>query len=114
MELNREPAALIQGLIVPVLMGLALLFNLTTDVQAIVDAFLLAFGGVAAAVSISVNAALPLLAGFAKAFFALLIGLGLDVPPNWQATVMTVVAVSVAYFTRTQVIPKAPAVYHTP
>lgn len=104
--MGREPVVVFQALIVPALMALSLVLGLSDDTQSLVNAALLALGGFVAAVGVSVRSALPLLSGLVKAVIALLLGLGLDVPSNWQAAIMGVVAVAVAYFTQSQVVAK--------
>lgn len=104
--MNREPVVVFQALVVPALIAFSLIFGFSTDTQSLVDASLLALGGFVAAVGVSVRSALPLLSGLVKAVLALLLGLGLDVPANWQAAVMGVIAVAVAYFTQSQVVAK--------
>jgi hypothetical protein len=107
MELRKEPVVVFQALVVPALIAVSLVLNLSTEVQGYVDAALLAVGGVIAAFGVSVRAALPLLAGLVKAVIALLLALGVDVPSNWQAAIMTLIAVTVAFFTQSQVTAKS-------
>lgn len=106
MEIRREPIVVFQALIVPALMAASLVLNLNTSVQGYVDGALLAAGGFVAAAGVSVRAALPLLAGLVKAVLALVLGLGVDVPSTWQAAIMGVIAVTVAFFTQSQVTAK--------
>lgn len=106
MEIRREPIVIFQGLVIPALMAVSLVLNLSTDVQSLTDAVLLALGGIVAAFGVSARAALPLLSGFVKAVLALLLGLGVHVPSNWQAAIMGVIAVTVAFYTQSQVIAK--------
>lgn len=106
MEIRREPIVIFQGLIVPALIAVSLVLNLSTDVQSLTDAVLLALGGIVAAFGVSARAALPLLSGFAKAVIALLLGLGVHVAPNWQAAIMGVIGVAVAFYTQSQVVAK--------
>lgn len=103
MELRREPVVIFQALIVPALIAASLVLNLSPDTQGYVDAALLALGGFVAAVGVSVRAALPLLSGLIKAVLALVLGLGVDVPSTWQAAIMGVIAVTVAFYTQSQV-----------
>lgn len=104
---RRDPVVLTQALIVPTLMALSLLAHLGVDAQAYLDAALLAIGGFVAAAFVSVDAALPALAGLAKAVFALLAGLGLNFDPVLQTTVMGVIAAATAFYVRTQVAASA-------
>lgn len=104
--MNREPVVIFQALVVPALIALSLVFGFTTETQSLVDAALLALGGFVAAVGVSIRSALPLLSGLVKAVIALLLGLGLEVPANWQAALMGVIAVAVAYFVQSQVTAK--------
>lgn len=106
--MNREPVVIFQALVVPALMAVSLVFGFSDDTQALVNAALLALGGFVAAAGVSVRSALPLLSGLVKAVFAVVLGFGLDVPGNWQAAVMGVVAVAVAFFTQSQVTAKNP------
>lgn len=106
MELKREPVMIFQGLIVPALIALSLGLGLGTDVQGYVDAALLALGGVVAAFGVSVRAALPLLSGFVKAVFALVLALGIAVPSHWQAAVMGLLAAVTAFYVQSQVTAK--------
>lgn len=106
MEIRREPIVIFQGLVVPALIALSLVLNLGTEVQGLVDAALFAIGGFVAALGVSARAALPLLSGLAKAVIALLLGLGIHVAPNWQAAIMGVIGVAVAFYTQSQVTAK--------
>lgn len=106
LEPKQEPVMIWQGLVVPILMGLSLFFNLNTDVQSAVDAFLLAAGGVVAAFGVDWRSAMPLLGGGIKALFSLLAGLGLGLPPHVQVATMAVVSAVVAYVTQSQVVAK--------
>jgi hypothetical protein len=103
---KREDVMVWQGLVVPVLLGLTLFFGFSEVVQPLVEAFLLAAGGVVAAFGVEWRAALPLLGGLVKAAFALVAGFGLDLAPNVQVGVLMVVSAVVAYYTQSQVTAK--------
>lgn len=107
--MNREPVVVFQALIVPALIALSLVFGFNDTTQALVNAALLAAGGFVAAAGVSSRAALPLLSGLVKAVLALVLGLGVSIPANWQAAVLGVVAVAVAFFTQSQVTAKGNA-----
>lgn len=105
--LGREPVVVVET-VVALLLAVSLFFNFSTDVQALVNAAVVAVGAVAQAWTVSAEKALPLIAGAAKAIIALVIGFGVDVPPNVQAAVMAVIAVVVGFFLRGQVVAPVP------
>lgn len=99
---KQEPVMVV-GFVVTVLMALSLVLNLSTDVQSYLDAALLAVGGVVTALMLDWRKALPLLAGLFKAVLALLAGLAVDVPANWQAMVFALISAASAYVLQSQV-----------
>jgi hypothetical protein len=99
---KQEPVMFV-GLVVSILMAVSLVLNLSTDVQSYLDAALLAAGGVVTALMVDWRKALALLAGLFKALLALLAGLAVDVPANWQAMVFSLIAALSAYFLQSQV-----------
>lgn len=103
---KRESVMVWQGLVAPVVLGLTLFFGLNTEVQGLIDAFVLAVSGVIAAFGVEWRAALPLLGGLIKAGFALVAGFGLDFPPQWQVGALAVISAIVAYYTQSQVVAK--------
>lgn len=107
MQLSREPVAVVQGLLVPLLMAAVLLFHFPDTTVGVVNAALLAIGGFIASVGVSVDAALPLLVGLAKALLAVLLAFGLHVPEVTQVFVLSAISIVVAFFgTRPQVTAK--------
>lgn len=104
---GREPAVL-WGLVATLAQALLLLLNLDTGVQAAANAVLLAIAGFLTAASVSVDAALPALTGLLKAVFALVIGLGVDLPNTTQVAILAVVTALGAFFVRQNVIAKVP------
>jgi hypothetical protein len=111
MRFSREPVVLVQGLIIPILLAVVMLFRWPADTVGVVDAALLAVGGVVAALGVSVDATLPLLGGLAKALLAVLLQFGVHVSEEWQTTILVVVSIAVAYVTRPQVTAKVQANY---
>lgn len=103
---KREDVMVWQGLVVPVLLGLTLFFDFNPTVQPLIEAFLLAAGGVIAAFGVDWRAALPLLGGLVKAAFALVAGFGLELAPNVQVGALMVISAVVAYYTQSQVTAK--------
>lgn len=103
---TKQEPVMIVGLVVSVLMAISLAANFSTDVQAFVDAALLAGGGVVTAFMLDWRKALPLLAGLFKAVLALLAGLAVDVPANWQAMGFALITALSAYFIQSQVVAK--------
>jgi hypothetical protein len=100
---KQEPAALIPGLVVPMLMAITLFFHLNDDVQSAVDAVLMAAGGFIVMTMVDWRKSLPLLTGLAKAVFSLIAGLGLDMNPSVQIGVFAVISAVVGWWTSTQV-----------
>jgi hypothetical protein len=111
MQFSREPVAIVQGLLVPILMSVVLLFHFPDTTVGVVNAALLALGGFIASLGVGVDAALPLLVGLAKALLSVLLAFGLHVPEVTQTVILTVISIAVAFFsTRPQVTAKvAPA-----
>lgn len=101
--IGRDPVFTVQSAVAAVL-AITLFFNLSTDIQALVNAVVVALGGVVAAWMVAAEKALPLLEGLAKAIIALIVGMGIDVPANVQAGVFALLAVVTAYWMRGQVV----------
>jgi hypothetical protein len=107
MQFNREPVALVQGLLVPIALAVVLLCHLNDNLAGALNTLIMAVGGLVAAVGVAkADAALPLLAGLAKAVLAVLLAWGVDVPETWQTFVLSAVGIVVAYLTRPQVTAK--------
>jgi hypothetical protein len=106
MNFNREPVALVQGLLVPVALLVILLFKLPETTVGVLNALIMAIGGAVAALGVSVDSFLPLIGGLAKAVIAVMLAFGLHISDQWQATVLGVLSVVVAYITRPQVVAK--------
>jgi heme exporter protein D len=106
---TRFPVASVQGVIVPILIALVPVFGWTEGASGAVNTALLALGGVVAALGVSVDAALPLLTGAAKAVVAAVLAFGVHVPEVWQAAGLSVLSILVASWTHTQVTAKQPA-----
>lgn len=100
--IGREPVFVVQNA-VAVLLAATLFLNLSTDVQSLVNAVIVAAGGVAAAFMVAAERALPLLDGLLRAVLALVIGLGIDVPANVQAGIFATLAAIVAWLLRDRV-----------
>lgn len=101
--IGRDPVFVTQS-VVALLLALTLFMNLNPTAQGLVNAAIVAAGGVVAAWLVAAEKALPLLEGLAKAVIALIVGLGVDVPANVQAGVFAVLAVFTAYWMRGQVV----------
>lgn len=100
---KQEPAALWQGLIIPLILGITLFFPLTSGVQGVVDAVILAAGGFVVSTMVDWRKGLPLLTGLAKAVFALIAALGLHMDPHIQIGTFAVISAVVGWWTSTQV-----------
>lgn len=106
---RRFPVASVQGVIVPVLLALVPAFLQDEKTAGAVNIALVALGGFVAAAGVSVDAALPVLTGLAKAVLAAVLAFGVDVPERWQTAVLAVLSVLVASWTHTQVTAKLSA-----
>lgn len=104
---GRDPVFVAESA-VTVLLAVSLFFNFSTDVQALVNAAIVAVGGVFAAWMVAAEKAVPLLSGAARAVIALMLGLGIDIAPNIQAGIMAVLAAVVAFLMRGQVVAPVP------
>lgn len=99
---GREPAVAF-AMLATLLQALVLFFNLSPEMQSLVNAALLAAAGFATAATVSVDQALPALVGVIKAVFAVVLGFGVDVPSTTQVAVLAVVTALGAFFVRQQV-----------
>lgn len=100
---GREPAVF-WAMVATALQALSLFLPLTESQQGLVNAVIVAGAGFATAAMVSVDAALPALAGVIKAVFALLLGFGLNVPDTTQVAVMALVTAVGAFFVRQNVV----------
>lgn len=100
---KQEPAALVSGLVVPVLMAITLFFHLNAEVQGTVDAVLLAAGGIVVMTMVDWRKSLPLYTNLTKAVFSLIAALGLHMDPSIQVGVFAVLSAVVGWWTSTQV-----------
>lgn len=111
--LGREPAVFF-GMLAALLQALTLFFNLDPQLQGLINAALVAAAGFMTAAFVSVDAALPALAGLVQAVFAVLLGFGLDVPHSVQVAVMAVITAVAAFVVRASVTAKVPALHNGP
>lgn len=109
---GREPALWLALVASAVKLASAYWLHLSVDQQSLVNALAAAVVGLVVAKIVHDGASAALL-GVAQAGLALAVGLGLHMPADEQATIMTAVGVVVAMFVRTQVtapVPAAPVV----
>ena len=107
--LGREPAQWLQ-LASGVLVFLTPILGLTPDLNGAIIAVITAVFGFATAAAVSSEKAAPMVAGLIKALIALALALRFDVPVEIQAGAMVLVEAAVAWYLRTQVVAKVPAV----
>ena len=100
--LGREPAVF-WNMCASVVMAVLLLFPWSDEVHGVVNAAVLAVAGFATAAMVSVDAALPALAGVIKAVFAVLLAFGTDVPVSAQVAILAVVSAVGSFWVRQQV-----------
>lgn len=107
---GREPAVLWMALVTPLIQLIsALVFPLNDEQQGVLNAAAAAALGVIVAFQVSVEKALPLLAGLVQAVIAVGLAFGLELAPETQSAILATVAALVGFFVRTQVAPKVPA-----
>lgn len=112
---NREPAVVIAFIATLLQIAASLGVGPDAAVQGAIIAVLTAAAGVATAVKVASDKALPAVLGFAQAGFALLLALHFHISPDVQSAVAAAIAAAFALFVRTQVVapaPQAPAVRH--
>lgn len=108
MTVKREPVALVQGLLVPIVLAVLVALPLNGDLSGALNAVVVGVGGIVAAFGVARwDAVLPLLGGLAKAVIALLLAFGIHMPEAYQAMVLSVLGIVVAFLTRPQVEAKA-------
>lgn len=100
---KREPAVF-WAMVATLIQAGTLLIPMTAEVQGVVNAAILAAAGFATAAMVSVDAALPALVGLIKAVFALVLGLGIQLPDTFQVGILAVVTALGAFFVRQNVV----------
>lgn len=106
MDIKVEEPVMTAGFVATLLIALSAFLGLTTELQALLDAVVLAAAGVYSAWRLEARSALPLLSGLAKAAIALLVGLGIHVAPNIQAGIFATLAALSALYVQSQVVAK--------
>ena len=108
MNVKREPVALVQALLVPIVLAVILALPLGEPLSGALNAVVVGVGGLVAAFGVQRwDAVLPLAGGFAKSVIALVLAFGVDLAENYQTLVLSVLSIVVAYLTRPQVEAKA-------
>ena len=110
-KFTREPVAIVQALIVPLLIVAVGLFGWPESTVGVVNALILAVGGAVAALGVSVDAFLPLAAGVAKAALAVALAFNMDISEGAQTAILSAISIVVAFLTRPQVTAKTQADY---
>lgn len=105
---GREPAVF-WSLVATLVQALLLLFPWSDEVHGALNALTLAVAGVLTAGWVSVDAALPLLAGVFKAVLAVVLAFGVHVPDQVQVAILAVVSAVVSLLVRQQVTAQVPA-----
>lgn len=100
--IGREPVMTV-ATVVALLIAVLPIFGWTSEIVGAVSAALVAAGGAVSAALVSVDRALPLLVGVAKAVLAVVAAFGLHLPDNIVAAVMAVLTVVAGLVTRPQV-----------
>lgn len=105
--LGRDPVFVVE-VTAAALLALSLFLNFSTDVQALVNAAVMAVAGVVSAWAVAAEKAVPLLMGAGRAVLALIAGLGVDIPANVQAGVFAVISVVTMVIVRDRVVAPVP------
>lgn len=109
MKISREPVALVQALLVPIMLAIILALPLGGDLSGALNAVVTGVGGMVAAFGVQKwDAVLPLLGGFAKSVIALILAFGIHLAENYQTLILSVLAIVVGFLTRPQVTAKVP------
>ncbi len=107
---GREPAVLLVALVAPLLQLIStFILPLTTEQQGLLNGAIAALFGIIAAVKISAEKALPLLAGFVQAVLSVALAFGVEIPADAQTAIMALIGAVVGFYTRTQVFAPTPA-----
>lgn len=107
---GREPAVLLMALVTPLIQIVsALIFPLTDEQQGILNGLAAAILGFVTAALVSIEKALPMLAGLVQAVIACALAFGVEITPEVQTAILAIVAAVVGFFVRTQVSPKLSA-----
>lgn len=110
MNVKREPVALVQGLLVPILLAIIMALPLSAELSGALNAVIVGAAGLVAAFGVARwDAVLPLLGGLAKAVIALILAFGIHMPETYQTLTLSIIAITVAFLTRPQVEAKASA-----
>ena len=100
---GREPAVF-WAMAATLANALFLLAPWSDEVHGAVNAFVLILAGFLTASWVSLEKALPLLAGLIKGIFAIVLAFGLDVSAPTQVAILAIAAAVSAFFIRTQVV----------
>jgi hypothetical protein len=103
--LGREPAVF-WSLVAAVLLALLQLVPMPTEVNGALNGLVLAGAGVATAVMVAADKALPALVGLVQAVFAVFLAFGTPVPETTQTGILALLASVAGFFVRSQVLVK--------
>lgn len=104
---GREPVVLWMAIVTPLIQLVsAFIFPLNDEQQGVLNGAFAVVLGFVAMLAVSVDRALPMLAGVVQALIAVGLAFGMDLDPETQTAILAVVAGLVGFFVRTQVSPK--------
>ena len=106
---GREPALWMSLITSAIMVFSAFILTLTPDQQGVLNAVALAFFGLLTAWSVEQGQLSAAILGFIKAVIALAVAFGLQMAPDQQSLIMTLVSAIVAMFLRTQLRPRQPS-----
>jgi hypothetical protein len=109
MQLSRFPALAFGVLAAGVQVLVGLVGHLSPEQTGLINALVVAILGAATTWLVKGDAIVASLMGVAQALLALMLGFGLAIPPNSQATIMALVSALVAAFVHSQVTGPVPA-----
>lgn len=106
MKLSRDPALWLGLIAAVVQLVAAFIFPLSTEQQAVLNAFAVGIAGALTAFFVRRDGQAAAIVGLAQAAIAVGLGFGLDIKPEGQAAIMAFVSTAAAAFVRTQVVAK--------
>ncbi len=100
---SRDPV-LTLNLIAALIYGTGLLLSLSVEAQGYLNALAALVVNLVVAGFVRAEEWVPIVTGIFKTILALVLSLGVQISPDWQVAIMTVVTAVLAFIARTQVV----------
>ncbi len=107
---KREPALIWAFIASVIQLAVTYVFHVTTEQQGVINALVVAIGGLITALMVSSDQLAPAILGVAQAAIALALAFHLNLDPTVQAAVMSVLTTLIGMFVRTQVTAPVPPI----